>query len=415
MKRTYRLFLVGFLVASLGAGVIYYIDYVKKNIPDKIYLDSYSDGTIEIDLPFVGTVSSENEDGEAVAVAVNLMEPLTINSGQVSEYELSVNLFGAIKIKNVTVSVGESRQVVACGIPVGIFIETDGVYVVDTGEVTTGAGVYEAPARGILQAGDYICAVNDMEVRTIRELMDRIAQNGSDYIRLNVRRDGENFEVKIKPVKDSEGTYKIGVWVRDDCQGLGTLTYVDENNNFGTLGHAISDNQTGELVEIKSGTLYTAKIWNIVKGSEGKPGEVIGSINYSEENYIGDIDENCDIGVYGTANEKIFAYVDEVYMQVAYKQDIKKGEAYVRTFVGGEVKDYEIEITEIQYSDEYENKGIIFQVTDDELLDATNGIVQGMSGSPIIQDGKIIGAVTHVFVNEPEKGYGIFIEKMLEH
>lgn len=415
MKKIYRLFLVCFLLSALGIGVVYYISYIKKNIPDRIYLDSYSDGTINIELPFVGTVNSEPDDGEAVAVSVNLMEPLTINSGEVSDYQLSVNLFGVIKIKDITVSVGESRSVVACGIPVGIFIETDGVYVVDTGDVTTSAGVYEAPARGILQAGDYICAVNDEKVGTIRELMEAVEKGGNDYVKLSIRRDSENFDVKIKPVKDSEGTYKIGVWVRDDCQGLGTLTYIDENNSFGTLGHAISDSQTGKLVEIESGTLYTAQIWNIVKGSEGKPGEVIGSINYSDENLIGEIDENCDIGVYGTANDKIFAYVDKVYMNVAYKQDIEEGLAYIRTFVCGEVKDYEIEITNVQYSDEYENKGIIFQVTDEELLSTTNGIIQGMSGSPIIQNGKVIGAVTHVFVNEPEKGYGIFIEKMLEH
>lgn len=264
MKK-YRLFLVCFLISALGMGVIYYIDYIKKNIPDRIYLDSYSDGTIDVGLPFVGTFDSETADGDAVAVSVNLMEPLTINSGDVSDYKLTVKLFGTVKIKDIAVSVGEKRSVVACGIPVGIFIETDGVYVVDTGEVTVEAGVYEAPARGILQAGDYICAVNGKEVQTIRELMNMIEQNGSDYVRLSIRRDGESFEVKVKPVKDSEGTYKIGVWVRDDCQGLGTLTYVDENNNFGTLGHAISDNQTGELVEIRSGTLYTAKIWNIVK------------------------------------------------------------------------------------------------------------------------------------------------------
>lgn len=285
----------------------------------------------------------------------------------------------------------------------------------DTGDVTTSSGVIEAPARGILMAGDYIYSVNGGSVATIRELMDAIAASGDDYVRLGIRRSGENLETKIKPVYDSDGVPKIGVWVRDDCQGLGTLTYVDENNNFGTLGHSISDSTTGNAVEIKSGHLYTAHIWSIVKGTEGKPGEVIGSINYSDDNYIGDIDTNCDIGVYGKANDNIKAYVDNVYMQVAYKQDIEEGEAFVRTFADGTVKDYTIDITEIHFSEDYRNKGIVFTVTDEKLLSCTGGIVQGMSGSPIIQNGKVIGAVTHVFVNEPEKGYGIFIEEMLEH
>lgn len=410
--RQYRIWLVCITFAALCTGVVYYIHYVRKNIPDKIYIDSFSDGTIDVSLPFVGTVKQDNE---AVPVAVNLMEPLTINSGEVSEYKLTVNLFGAIPIKEIKVAVNDTRHVVACGIPVGISIDMDGICVVDTGDVITSSGVIEAPARGILMAGDYIYSVNGGSVATIRELMDAIAASGDDYIRLGIRRSGENLETKIKPVYDSDGVPKIGVWVRDDCQGLGTLTYVDENNNFGTLGHSISDSTTGNAVEIKSGHLYTAHIWSIVKGTEGKPGEVIGSINYSDDNYIGDIDTNCDIGVYGKANDNIKAYVDNVYMQVAYKQDIEEGEAFVRTFADGTVKDYTIDITEIHFSEDYRNKGIVFTVTDEKLLSCTGGIVQGMSGSPIIQNGKVIGAVTHVFVNEPEKGYGIFIEEMLEH
>ncbi len=410
--RQYRIWLTCIAIAAVCAGIIYYIHYVRKNIPDKIYMDSFSDGTIEVGLPFVGTVKSEEE---AVPVAVNLMEPLTINSGDVSEYKFTVNLFGTIPIKEISVSVNNTRHVIACGIPVGISIDTDGICVVDTGDVTTSMGVIEAPARGILMAGDYIYSVNGKNVYTIRELMDEISSGGSEYLCLGVRRNGENIETRIKPVCDSDGVYKIGVWVRDDCQGLGTLTYVDEDNDFGTLGHSISDSTSGKAVEIKSGRLYTAHIWSIVKGKEGKPGEVIGSINYGEDNYIGDIEENSDIGVYGKANDNIKAYVDNVYMQVAYKQDIEEGEAFVRTFADGSIKDYAIDITEIHFSEDYRNKGIVFTVTDEKLLSCTGGIVQGMSGSPIIQNGKVIGAVTHVFVNEPEKGYGIFIEEMLEH
>lgn len=413
-KNIYRKYLVFALLVCLFGGIGVYIYYIRKNIPDIIYLDSYSDGTLLVDLPFVGTVDGKSDGGDTVQTSVNLMEPLTINSGDVSNYELQVELFGIIPIKNITVSVNESRQIVACGIPVGIYIETDGILVVDIGEVVTDNGTIEAPAKGILAPGDYIETVNGLEVATTSELVNAI-KNSGEYAEFTIRRNSEIIPVKIKLCRDKEGNMMIGAWVRDDCQGLGTLTYVDDNGEFGTLGHAISDSQTGKIVEIKSGKLYTAKIWSVVKGQEGSPGEIIGSINYGSSSYIGEIDENSTIGVYGETNKNVFAYVDEVYLNVAYKQDIKKGDAVIRTFVEGEVKDYDIEITEIHYSDDYSNKGIVFEVTDEDLLNATNGIVQGMSGSPIIQDDCVIGAVTHVFVNEPEKGYGIFIENMLEH
>lgn len=415
MKKLFRTLFFVLPAAALCAGVIYYVEYIRKNIPDTIYINAYSDGTINIGLPFVGTVRSRDGDGGFVEASVNLNEPVTINSGRVRDYILSVRLFGIWDVKDIRVSVGEEREVVPCGIPVGIYIETEGVLVVDVGEISTPGGTLEAPARGIISSGDYIVAVNGVEVDTIAGLVKEIGSVQNDYVRLKVRRGGELIEVKVRTVCDRDGEYRIGVWVRDDCQGLGTLTYVDDRGRFGTLGHAISDSQTGQIVEIKSGSLYTAKIWSVVKGESGSPGEVIGSINYSDESYIGEITDNCDIGVYGDADRKIFAYVDEVYMDVAYKQDIEIGPASVRSFVDGDVRDYRIDIQEINYSDEYENKGIIFEVVDEELLEATNGIVQGMSGSPIIQNGKVIGAVTHVFVNRPEKGYGIFIENMLEH
>ena len=175
-----------------------------------------------------------------------------------------------------------------------------------------------------------------------------------------------------------------------------------------------SDGKTGNLVEIGSGSLYTARIWSVVKGESGTPGEVIGSINYNASNYLGKITSNTEIGVYGQADDGIYAYMDETYKTVGYKQEIQKGSALVRSYVDGDIKDFEIEITDVNYGDSVENKGIVFTVTDEHLLEKTGGIIQGMSGSPIIQNDKIIGAVTHVFVNDPTKGYGIFIEKMLE-
>lgn len=415
MKRKYRVVLLGILFLFLCVASLVYIEYVKREIPDNIYIEEYSDGTIDFDLPFVGTANLQGYGGNIAETSLNLTSPFTIYSGEIAEYTMDLKLFGLIDIKNVKVTVKDEESVIAGGIPVGIYICTDGVLVVDIGEVTTASGELEAPARGVLMPGDYITAINGEVTEDKDKLVSQIAKYGADYVTVTIRRAGEITNVKIQPVKDMDGEYKIGTWVRDDCQGLGTLTYIDEQGGFGTLGHAISDSDTGKIIEIDSGRLYTAKIWSVIKGKAGTPGEVIGSINYGDRNYLGEINNNTTIGIYGDVEESIYAYLDKAYMNVAYKQDVQEGRAYIRTFVGDKINDYEIYIYDLNYADTYCNKGIEFTVTDEELLELTNGIVQGMSGSPIIQNGKVIGAVTHVFVNEPQKGYGIFIENMLEH
>ena len=414
-KLKYRLILLSVLVISFVLATLFYIDYVKKHIPQKIYINEYSDGTIDFNLPFVGTASYRNSLGRTVESSINLGSPITINTGKTASYTISVKLFGLFDVKDIVVEVKNQESVVVGGIPVGIYIETDGVMVVDVGDVTTAGGEIIAPAKGILATGDYIIRVNDKEIMDKATLISCVEGYKGDYLTVTIKREGELKNIKIKPVKDAEGIYTLGIWVKDDCQGLGTLTYVDGDGEFGTLGHAISDADTGKIIEVETGKLYTARIWSVIKGKEGDPGEIIGSINYDIRSDIGVIDENKNIGIYGDVNEQIFAYVDKVYMEIAYKQDVKEGTAYIRSFVGDEIKDYEINIMNLNYADLSKNKGIEFEVVDKELLSITNGIVQGMSGSPIIQDGKIIGAVTHVLVNDPKKGYGIFIENMLEH
>lgn len=411
----YKLILWLVLIGVICFGAVWYIKYVRDEIPDKIILNEYSDGTIDFNLPFIGTASLFNENGMVAETALDLTNPLTINSGKTAEYDVEVKLFGLFDIKTLEVEVREEEKVVVGGIPVGIYIETDGVLVVDIGEVKNAKGEIFAPSKGYLMKGDYIVAVNDFKVENKEMLVDAVTNFQGDFLEIDIRREGKIETVKIKPEKDDMGIYKIGVWIKDDCQGLGTLTYVDEDGGFGTLGHAISDGETGRIVEIEGGSLFTARIWSIIKGSKGAPGEIIGSINYGDSSYLGAINENATNGIYGEVDEQIYAYLDEVYVEIAYKQDVKKGGAVIRTFVGAEVKEFEINITELSYSDQGVNKGIEFEVVDEELLKLTNGIVQGMSGSPIIQDGKIVGAVTHVLVNDPAKGYGIFIENMLEH
>ena len=212
---------------------------------------------------------------------------------------------------------------------------------------------------------------------------------------------------------DKEGDYKLGIWVRDDMAGVGTMTYIREDLSFGALGHPISDADTGSMLETKDGKIYETNIVGIVKGEDGVPGELTGVINYKEEYCIGKIKKNTRTGIYGSVN-KIPQEMSGEYMEIAMKQNIKKGKAYILSSLDGTLRKYEIEIDDVDYNSKEENKGILFHVTDSLLLQETGGIVQGMSGSPIIQNGRLVGAVTHVFISDASKGYGVFIEKMLK-
>lgn len=317
-------------------------------------------------------------------------------------------------IKEVSVQVVEKKKVIPGGIPIGIYLETEGVYVVGTGEVEAADGLLYEPAYQVVQSGDYILAVNGRQVQDKDDLITCVQDNQSEMMILKLLRNKEVIQVRLHAVETKEDEYKLGIWVKDDTQGIGTLTYVTEDMNFGALGHGITDADTGELLEASGGSLYDTSILEIVKGERGTPGEISGMITYSDRHIKGDISSNTMAGIFGTVKESLKTELEEEYVDVAYKQEIQLGRAYIQSAVSGELKDYEIQIQELRLNEDDVNKGMIFQVTDPELLALTGGVIQGMSGSPILQDGKLIGAVTHVFVNDPAKGYGIFIENMLD-
>lgn len=427
-KKTYRHFLIWLLIAGIAGSAAFYIYEVKNQIPDTINLNRYADEKLDFNIPFVGTVeqTADTDVSEVArayatnvkAVNVNLLDTLNISTGEIGSYDLNFRLFGMVTLKSVKINVCDEVLIIPCGIPVGIYIETKGVMVVDIGDITTADGTVKCPASDILWPGDYIVSVNGQSVddkEALIEAIDSSEQSAGEYVNIGLYRNGRYIEVRLEPVRDENGRLKIGTWVRDDCQGLGTLTYIDKNGRFGALGHGISDIDTGKLVNSEGGRLYCARIWSIVKGKAGTPGEVVGSINYSPDYFLGFIESNSDIGIYGVCDENIYQYIDSYALPVVYKQSVQKGMAYIRSFIDGTVRDYAIYITDIDMSNGNINKGISFTVTDEALLESTGGIIQGMSGSPIIQNGGVIGAVTHVLVNDPAKGYGIFIEDMLEH
>lgn len=308
-------------------------------------------------------------------------------------------------------SSGES--VLLGGMQIGIYMETDGVMVLGTDKIEGTDGRMYAPAEHLVQAGDYIMRVNNLEVSGKKELLEAVGKSGGSSVILDVQREDETFSISLDPVEYTPGKYRLGIWVKDNAQGLGTVTFLTDKSRFGALGHGIHDADTGELLNISEGSVYRTSIRNIIRGIEGKPGSMEGIIVYNNYNILGKIDSNTEVGIYGEIDRIEELFEEQIPIETASKDEIVTGKAQLRCCIDGEIKDYEIRLTEIDKSGKEVNKGFVFQVTDPELLEKTGGIVQGMSGSPIIQGGKLIGAVTHVFVKDAASGYGIFIENML--
>ena len=409
------------LSAMFIIGTVLYSWWLQ--IPGTIRIKAGVEETFDFHVPASGEVYLEavevGEFGSAVqneTLKVDLSEKLTMKSEVLTTYQMNVKLFGVMPLKQVDIQVIEDRMVMPAGVPIGIYVETEGVLVVGVGDFKGQDGLEYAPAKYVIQNGDYILKVNDEVVEGKKQFIDLIEKYGDEEITLQVKRDEEKIELKVTPKKNQNGENKIGIWVRDNAQGIGTLTFVDESGNFGALGHGINDMDTSKLMELGEGLLYKTNIIAIKKGTKGEPGELTGMISYSDKNVVGTISDNTDAGIFGVCETVKMPLMEEAHMYpIGLKQEIHLGKAQIITTVDDSREYYDIEITEIRLDHDNVNRGIVIKITDPKLLNLTGGIVQGMSGSPIIQDGKIIGAVTHVLVQDSTKGYGIFIENMLEH
>ena len=416
--RLYRACLCAVLIlACLGLmGYSYYL--VDSSIPSVIHVRAESEESLELRIPARGEIVNVSRQGNSNipngAVTIDLSRPLTLKTGNTDDLQMQVKLFGILPFKQVGIRVIEDRELIPVGVPIGIYVKTEGVLVVGTGEFASQGAGKVSPAKNILKSGDYVIKLNGTEVTGKDDLIMRIENCGGEQQLLTIRRDAETYDVRIKPERDRTGKYKIGVWVRDNAQGVGTMTYIDENGNFGALGHGINDVDTSTLMEMNDGTLYQTEIISIRKGAAGQPGEMTGMIVYSDDRILGDITSNSTRGIFGKCNQKALALGTEDALPIGLKQEIEKGPAQILCTVDGTTRYYDIEITEIHLDHDNVNRGIELRVTDPELLSVTGGIVQGMSGAPIIQKEKFVGAVTHVLVQDSTRGYGIFIENMLE-
>lgn len=399
------------------AGYGYYM--VDSSVPSVIHVRAGEEQSFHLGVPAKGEIVSVGAQGKSNipvgAVTIDLSAPVTLKTGGLDQYSMEVKLFGFLPFKQVGIQVIEDQELIPVGIPVGIYMESEGVLVVGVGEFQGQDGQAHDPAKHILYSGDYIRKLNGETISDKEAFIKGIEDSGGDRQIVTVERRGELIELQVKPIQDANGAYKIGVWVRDSTQGVGTMTYIDSEGKFGALGHGISDVDTSTLMEMYDGTLYRTEIVSIQKGSAGNPGEMTGMIVYSDENILGDITYNGAEGIFGSCNQKAMQLATNDPLPIGLKQEIQKGAAEILCTVDGEPRYYDIKITDIHLDHDNINRGIELEVTDPELLEITGGIVQGMSGAPIIQNGKFIGAVTHVLVQDSKKGYGIFIENMLEY
>ncbi len=415
--KNYRRFLYILLVSGLIAlAAAVYIDYWGK-VPSTIMIRAGVEQELDFRVPASGEIyqqeSVESVSTKVESLHVNFTKGVTLKANQIDNYRMDLKLFGILPYKNVDIQVIQDKTLIPSGIPIGIYVKTQGVLVVGVGEFKNHTGETISPAKYILQPGDYILDVNGEKIENKKQFVKMIENSDGNELIMTLLRSDETTEVKIQPQSNQNGEWKLGIWVRDNAQGIGTLTYVDADDTFGALGHGINDVDTSTLMLLGEGTLYKTEIIGITRGENGAPGELTGYIEYNNDNIIGEITQNTAEGIFGICNDEVIRQTANEPMPIALKQEVETGPAEIICSVTGEPKIYSIEIKELHLENDNVNRGMVLKITDEELLSLTGGIIQGMSGSPIIQNGKLVGAVTHVLVNDATSGYGIFIENML--
>ncbi len=340
------------------------------------------------------------------------------NNGELTETVMSVKLFNLFTIKKVNVRLLTDTDVYVGGETVGFNLVSDGVICVGSNAVATSDGTKEPIKDSGLIEGDAILKIEDIEIDNIEDV-DRIINLptfAGKEINLTIMRNGEEKIIKITPVFDVlTQKYKLGLWVRNSASGVGTLTYIKQSDfRFGAVGHPIVDSSLGENFEVESGNIYKCKLLGIKKGEKNNPGEIKSTINLSDD-AIGLADTNCKYGVYGNILNK--GVIDASRTStLGGRLSVELGDAKIYCNLDNEgVKAYDIKIIKANKQNSADDKSMIIKVTDKELLQKTGGIIQGMSGSPIVQNGKVVGAVTHVFVNDPTRGYGVYIDWMIDN
>ena len=386
--------------------LVFYIEGQNVyNLPNEIPI-TYSD---------VQTINNDKIFGKNITAS---LDEKTINVGgeKVSIKTLIFKLFGFIPIKKIEANIIEDKDVYLGGMPIGFSIDVDGLIVIGNNSVLTKEGKINSVENSQIKKGDIILKINGNEVSSIDDLNVILNDNkyNGEELDAEILRDNQKLNIKLKPILDViDNKYKLGLWVKNDAAGVGTLTYVETDTlNYGALGHPITDYETGVFVPAKGGNIFPCNVVGLNKGEKGVPGEIKG-IFMQGKNKKGTIEKNTKFGVFGVISDKSKIVDSNKTAEVASRLTMKPGKATLVSNISGISEEYEIEIIKANYQPTSSDKSFVFKVTDDKLLELTGGIIQGMSGSPILQNGKVVGAVTHVFISDPTKGYGVYIDWML--
>ncbi len=393
-----------FLGVSMVMGLcclVAFLFYVRTTLPDEITVVQGE----QVDItPGYGIELTWGEYGLPVAAGMAEVG---------SSYDMQFEFPGGLVLKTVQIDVVERKMVVPSGEPFGIKMFTRGVIVVGMSDIPSD-GVRQTPARlAGLELGDIILEIDGQEINGNKMVGDLVSDSGGAVLPVTVQRGEELLQLDLTPaLSDSDGVWRAGIWVRDSSAGIGTMTYYDPaDGTFAGLGHAVCDVDTSEIMPLESGEIVGVDITGVSKGQVGAPGELQGSFVIGQD--TGKLTDNTHTGLYGDMDSSILWKLDTNPVPLATKSEVVPGPATILSTIDGSAPmEYTVYIEKVDTTGESEVKNMVIRVTDPLLLSTTGGIVQGMSGSPIMQDGKLVGAVTHVFVNDPTRGFGIFIENM---
>ncbi len=380
------------------------------NIPDHVVVFKGDHYHIEKN----ALIKTDVDQTQSVAAFQTSDQGIDIAGENIGESQIVFNIAG-IPVKKTKVKVLNELKVIPGGQSIGVQLNTLGALVVGYNKVQSQDGLGSPGEEAGIQIGDIISEINGVQITNMDDVSKALKNAGQGETNIKIIRDKKEMTLNIKPLKDvNDQTYKLGLYIRDSASGIGTLTFYEpKSGKYGALGHVISDSDTKSPIIVKDGTIYRSTITSIDKGSNGSPGEKLAHFT-SDNQEIGSIESNTPFGIFGKMYVPFESNYDEG-LSVAVSAEVKKGPAEILTVIDGKkVEKFSVEVISSIPQKFPATKGLIIKITDPKLLEKTGGIVQGMSGSPIIQNGKIIGAVTHVFVNDPTSGYGVHIEWMLQ-
>lgn len=402
------LFMIMFVVTNL---VIIY------NYPNEINLMQGHSQKLENSFLCKLVPNNEKQSSIDLSKLSSMLTSFTlIQANTEGKTNAKLKMLNVLPVKNVTVNVIPDKKIIPSGEAIGVKIQTKGVLVVGLSSITASDGKKRSPAANAgFEVGDTILEIDGHKIEKERDISTIVNENSNKKLNFLIERSGMQHNLSVQPIQSiDDDIYRIGLWVRDNIAGVGTMTFYDpETNSFGALGHGITDIDSGVLIDISKGTILKSKVASVQKARKTVPGEIVGIFYESDEPY-GMIYGNTKYGIYGKI-KKQYKIDNKKAMPIALSYQVKEGPAKILSTIDGDkIEEFDIEIQKVNRQSTAGAKSMMLKITDKRLLDITGGIVQGMSGSPIIQEGRVVGAVTHVLVNDPTRGYGIFIEWMLE-